>query len=749
MRDPIWTSPSPASALHHGVELRTVQSSTSTCLPQSLISEIPSCAVTCITSFTSLNYPGATCANTSDLTYLCTQPNSSGLTIGEGSVQCIVSSCIGQDKADVEAYNICNGIANARPNTAKTITATIIGTSTPIPTSTSPSTTMTFFPATIGTPTSLQDVSTIVMATDSPTWIIGGPSATATAAATTTKGSSSNTRASSIPGTTSGATAVADDTAYRGSLKTPQIVGIAVGGAATVLIVSGLFLLFLWLRRRRRERRRSQRRSRIVEQTPPPNYQSPPKKAEPIFDNSGSFLAAPSPNGRFYGSQPTMEDKRRSFWRKSIKPEEIGVAVSPKMPADSPPVSASSEQSFSLLLPAVPAAALRPAPLDLEAKGKRGRCARRRANNAIEFEDESPIRRGGPERILVDNQPFVLEKPPMAKRPQGPPPSLRLPAVPENLPRDASRSRIPLTPTYDNGNIQFASPAQSVHSPENSQISLPMAGRIPPPSASQADSTVVRSNPPATFPPRALGASLPEPLLQPRNPPRPPPAALGAAPATISKKGGVEMQRQSTVSSLYTEIDEDVTPEEVIEQLELQASPPTPSIIPIHAKPTPLGRDSPIKDLRYPAIPRSAAVSRHAEKPAQLRASFNLSSPPTQLFPAAQSARPRRSELVRAGVSFVQTDTTSSDGYMSDSTIEFPAPPITRTRSSSLALLKNHPSSGNRGPVAGRTVALADGGADSESKMVTVAIPQRSPSSKARITPSKSKSGDLYLTVEI
>ena len=536
-------------------------------------------------------------------------------------------------------------------------------------------------------------------------------------------------------------------TSSRG-LTTPQIVGIAIGGAATVIIVFGLVMLLLWMRRRRKERRRSQRRSRFVEQTPPPNYQSPLAEALPTFDNIGSLLGVPNTSGRFYDAQPTTEEKRRSFWRKSIKPEEIGVAVSPKLPGESSPGSASSEQSFSLLLPSVPAAALRPGPLDLEATKDRRRFSQRPVSDATEFEDEPEMRTQRPERIFIDNQPFILEKPPVAKRPRGPPPNLRLPMVPESPPPGTSHPRIPLTPTYDNGNVDFASPPRSTPSAVGSQGPLLVPERKLPSTSIYANRNVVRKAPPLRLPLRAFASQPGEPLLQPRNAPLPPRAPSAMPTTATARNERLSMRRQSTVSSIYTDIEEDTTPEEINKQLGLRANPPTPSIIPTNVRGVSPGQESPIKDLRYPQIPRSAAVSRQAEKPAQLRASRDFGSTLTQAPFAAPPPRPRRDDLVRAEASFMQTDTTSSDGYMSDSTIEFPVPPTTKTRNSSLAQLRNNPTSGNRGQPLPKAVTtfLSDA---SPSEVKTVEVPQRSPSSKARLTPSKSRTGDLYLTVEI
>ena len=552
---------------------------------------------------------------------------------------------------------------------------------------------------------------------------------------------------SADPTMTAGASAMSEKATSSKGLTTPQIVGIAIGGAATAIIVFGLLMLLFWMRRRRKERRRSQRRSRLIEQTPPPNYQSPPKEASPTFDNISSFLGVPNANGRFYGAQPTMEEKRRSFWRKSIKPEDIGVAVSPKIPGESP-ASVSSEQSFSLLLPPVPAAALRPAPLDLGATRDRRRLTQRPISDTTEFDDEPASTAQEPERILIDNQPFILEKPPLAKRPRGPPPTLKLPMVPESPPRNAS-TRIPLTPTYDNGNVDFTSPPRSVRSHVGSQGPLPVTERTLPSTSMYANRNMLRKNPPATLPLRPVATPPIEPLEQPRNAPRPPQAPPATRTVVAARSERPAVQRQSTVSSVYTDIEEDTTPEEVYKQLGLRANPPTPSIIPTNVRCVSPGQEIPIKDLRYPQVPRSAAVSRQAEKPAQLRISRDLVSTVSQAPFTAAPARLRRDDLVRAEASFMQTDTTSSDGYMSDSTIEFPVPPTTKARVSSLAYLRNNPSSGNKGLVPPKAVTFLNDASSPETKTVDVAVPQRSPSTKARLTPNKSSTGDLYLTVEI
>lgn len=755
MRYRRWEPPSPASGIGHSDQLRARTSSTDTCLPQSLLSLLSDCAVNCIHNFATTFYPGATCADTSSLIYLCTQENTSGLTIGEGSLQCVVSFCTGQNRLD-SVYSVCDGVAGAQPETARTITATIAA-----PSATTAST-MDNLPPTIGVPTSTEQVTTIVMATNTP------PLATATATpsgASTGTGSSSislgghspssaSSSMSSSPQSTAITTSTGDRASSKPSLSTAQIAGIAVGGAATAIVVFGLLMIAFCMRKRRRERRRSQRRSRLVEHMPPSEYRSPQKKASPNFGQTGSIVAVPNNSGRFYAPQQPVEEKRRSFWRRSIRPEEIGIAVSPKMPYHASRMSASSQQTISQLLPADPSQGLWPAPLDVEATRERRRYTRRPTSEATLFDDDLEAKSAELEPIVIDNQAFVLEKAP-SRRQRVIPPRLRLPVVPEDKSKAVLLSApMPLTPTYDNGNINVVSPPRNLGSPPStaagttettqnqSQSSIPIIEHDLAPSSTYAARNVLRKKPPSRLPLRAINSQISEPWKQPVSITVPPVARTAPV-----------MERQNSVTSVYTEIEEDTTPDEIEKQLGLRANPPTPSIIPARGESPYSGQESPIKDLRYPAIPRSAAVSRQAEIPPRPRARFPIEQPP--------QPRPTRSQLVRAEARFMPTDTTSSDGYLSDETIEWPAPPSSETSSrkpkplttsalkQSMEKVRTNAAGGGGGSLTPLFNPSLDEVLSSDSRRMRLAVPQRSPSTKARLTPSKSRNGDLYLTVEI
>ena len=747
MRNRPWTSPSPAPAIDHGGLIRVRADSSNVCLPQALISEVPNCAVSCLQTFVTTNYPGSTCANTSDLTFVCTQKNISSLTIGEAAVQCVVSFCRGQDQLNVSAYNVCIGVQGARPNTAQTITATLMGTSTT-------SSTMNNLPASISNPSATQEVSMIVMASGTP----GVP----TTLATMTSSRSSTTQIAPTY-TTAGAVAMPNQGGPQGGLGTAQVVGIAVGGAAIAVGVFALLMFILCVRKRRQAQRRSQRRSRIIETTPPPDYQTPTKKGSTAFAVDPNLLPVPSPNVRFYAPQQPVEEKRRSFWRKSIKPEDIGVAVPATVPGDVSPSSATSQHSISRLLPMFPNPALMPAPLDIEASRERRKYPQRPTSDGTMSDIESSLQPTNQEAIFIGNQPFILELPPSTKRFRAASGTNTLPTVPENSPQQQKRkldsgAPIPSIPAYNEGNnnvtsppFRFSTDAESIVSV--SQFPLPTTElKQVPPSPFEPLNVLEKKPPTSALPLRAFLSTPIEPLEQPRTPPLPP----------TTRSGPTQPTRPASLSSTYTTIEEDTTPEELYKELGMPSKPSAPRNSRNDGWSYDSGHGSPIKDLKYPQIPRSAAVSRQAERPAQPRGTA-LQSP----FSPAFAARPTQDPVVRVA-SFLQSDATS-DGYMSDETIEWPVPPVSEASGSrgpggrpavaqntlkqKMSRLRNAPTGATRGtPLAPIYSPSLNEMMAIESQLLpaksATLMPERSPSTKARLTPNKAENGDLYLTVQ-
>ncbi len=71
-------------------------------LTPELTNFVPACAQECFKSFIVTNLPSSPCSNTPTLDCLCSHNTTTGYTIGEGAVQCIISEtnigfCSGAD----------------------------------------------------------------------------------------------------------------------------------------------------------------------------------------------------------------------------------------------------------------------------------------------------------------------------------------------------------------------------------------------------------------------------------------------------------------------------------------------------------------------------------------------------------------------------------------------------------------------------------------------------------------------------
>jgi hypothetical protein len=190
--------------------------------------------------------------------------------------------------------------------------------------------------------------------------------------------------------------------------------------------------------------------------------------------------------------------------------------------------------------------------------------------------------------------------------------------------------------------------------------------------------------------------------------------------------------RKDSETTAGTEIEEDTTPAEEVERY--LWTPPTDTITQNRTYQEPR---SPISNLKYPTIPRPAAVSRQAEIPAV---------PAPVLLPTTgtgTTTRPTRDQLVRDGSSFMVTDTTSD--ALSDRSINWPVPPNLRdnpfqtpTRSG----LRENPYSANRGLSQRSTDQMQYGPRTSS----LVASPV---GTRANFKPSTNSRGDMMFTVEM
>ncbi|ERF74681.1 hypothetical protein EPUS_00811 [Endocarpon pusillum Z07020] len=372
----------------------------------------------------------------------------------------------------------------------------------------------------------------------------------------------------------------------QGSLNTGQIVGICLAAVAIFGFVLGA-LLFLYRRRREINRkRRGSRWSDSIEKQPPSPFSPADHHIEAGVSNPRA--ATPDHSQRFYAPPTKTQEKRRSFWRRSIKPEDIGVAVSPEVVQAGSPTSISSQRTTSQLLPEFPHYSLWPAPL------------KKSQQNAATFEQ-----RRQPERPTVTFPSTFVERKKANK-----PPRIVSSRTGNGLPTDpraqmyrlgqakSVNDKIPLTPVYDNGNVSMASGA--ILPPRQNNF-------LQPGHPSQAQ----RKYDPYLQDQKVAPNPIPAQTIK-LLPPSPP----GAHSEASSSRRAPPLRRGSSASDATNiEDDEDTTPEQETDK-QLRPTPLSPVLeSPRHYSLSPIERlTSPLNDLAYPSPPRPAAISKQAEK---------------------------------------------------------------------------------------------------------------------------------------
>src|SRR5450432_1336799 len=111
-----------------------LSTSNSYSLSNDITTYIPACAQPCFQSFVETSFPSSVCSTSPSLNCLCSHSSTSGFTVGEGALQCIlaeqnVNACQGVNSSStvvLNALNMCVGRSNALPNTHSTITATLM-----------------------------------------------------------------------------------------------------------------------------------------------------------------------------------------------------------------------------------------------------------------------------------------------------------------------------------------------------------------------------------------------------------------------------------------------------------------------------------------------------------------------------------------------------------------------------------------------------------------------------------------------
>ncbi|KAI0440221.1 hypothetical protein F4803DRAFT_484887 [Xylaria telfairii] len=274
----IWTSSIPIAASRY------------VGLGGDITSLVPTCAQSCLESFITSNYPTIDCGTDFTLPCLCPVQSLSGLTVGEGALQCLfgylqIGQCNEEDgdsAALARVLHMCSGQENALPNTHSTLTATLVipPSGTPIlvpPTSSkttlSTSSTTTSARTTLSTTTSEAYFITVpnspISTTTSEAYFITVPNSPITTTMVMTSFQTSTTRRlSSTSSSTTSSTASlttslttspsssptsipASEPSTATRLAPAQIAGIAVGVAGAIAIAVGAIITARCLRRRR------------------------------------------------------------------------------------------------------------------------------------------------------------------------------------------------------------------------------------------------------------------------------------------------------------------------------------------------------------------------------------------------------------------------------------------------------------------------------------------------------------------
>lgn len=617
---PTWIYVLHASS-HDGRQHGERTSPADLCLPLELQAAVPSCAFSCLQTFILNNYYDNSCSSTLDLANLCRSSTYSGLTIGEGSLQCVISACLNVNLETESGYNICDGIEGARPNTATTITATIspqLSSATSTTIASTANTVASQAPTSVTTSSSEQSITASTLDTTATSNLasstqtvssqtdISGSSDAFTSSTTSTQQSSlitstrsaTSTLSATRSATNSATAAAATEGAKREQLSNGAIAGIATAAAVLFALVIA-YLAYLCFVKRRNYRKPESRRSSIWL---PPHYDTP------------------------YGTLTSPTSGQDSGAPQSNAMNNIGVALGAsrrisQIPVPAPLVTRSRQDPW-------------PAPAVTRVMGGVAPANESRWSVATSFAEDAEIQNQdvpilGSPRTRSSARSFssvTIERPPplrlsrMRSRAESPP-----------------TTKIPLTPTYDNGTFE-PTIRQVIDDSENGAPIVRRSSDQQAPNFSRREPSLGRTSHDDSRPFWS----------QNRRPSE-----------RFPVKSNAYIRKQSQTSnqsiSVYTDIEEDDTPEtEENKQLQTAPDPPLPAV------------RTPLKDLQYPRVPRSASLAKQAEKPHSPRA-----------VPTVRPVDPFLDVTPPKQRSFYNPHTSSSSDMQSASSASpvFPTPP--------------------------------------------------------------------------
>jgi hypothetical protein len=676
------------------------------CLPPDLTSQLPDCSFDCILTFAHLNFAQPTCAFTSEIEHICSTKTSSGTTIGEASLQCVASNCgnLATNNILLTAYNICEDVDDAIPNTATVINATID----PSPSRASASSEK----ALIAT----QDLATTtappppaetgIIANGGGSMVVSGDGTTVTMEIVMSATSTAPTAAATM--TDMGSNFMQDQMPQMNTgLSEAQVAGIATGTAVAALLLIGA--VFFLLRRRRKE-----------------------KKEDAAWTKKISSPDTETSQATSFGfARPEVPkvNKHLSFWRMSPGPDEIGVAVTQK-PSQHPQSPSVRKSLLQRAAPAMPWRLTRqrtswPSPWSDTAKILSPPPRPPRDSVATTFDEDIEQLPDQPPRVSIGGVRFALAEPPSSV-PKVPPQALQLDqirTVSPTLTSAGSRSNvtIPLTPKYDNGNFattvatRAAAPASIDATLAESSATF---GRIPGPASPQRNrlqkkapvrpphgAPLIRENSDTTFETDSTAESLERRLSRPQT--ALPTILQSPRTATAVRYPAVPQSSALSPKTGY-----------IPQPLRILKSPP-PTTAAAAAPPRPT-RDSLIRN-------EASFITTDSTSTAEGRLSdFSID------WPVPPSGRPSVAPLSGAQAQAQAQAPVSNAGLRVTS-----QPPSPLSRPSSFATNRNR--------------RQTDASVYSQPSPVSVLFDTEIPvPNKAKITPTKANSGgDLFFTVEM
>ena len=580
------------------------------------------CAQGCLESFIAINFPSASCGTPPDFSCLCVSSSSSGLTIGEGGLECLYSRCPDYDFDDSVAYSVyevCANIQGAKPNTHSTLTATLP----PVPSTTIGART---------TPSGSNSLShnsssrSIFHSASSAAFGTNTVTATATVSTShfpkstpfinysrTTKAASDGVGLNTIPTTTStsstisstssvaaatSSSAAAAAAATKPVLTKPQIAGVTVASVGGAAVAFGLILFGFCLRRKHGKRRSgwSFGGDKIIDsEETTPDMGGGAFETHPQHSSPPTVVTVPPPRRDLRIVTPaSSSDDGWNRYQRSMNPEEdVVLPVHPPpltslnhSPID--PITPASYRTSSQLLPDKPTYSLFPPPLRITPRNSSA---------------PAGLRPSGPTAPQHGNSPHTKYSPRFPSN---------MDTSQAHLQAGSGRQRSLSDPFYDD--FHHSPPPNVYPYVQNSRPRSPGSSRLVPsnyPGAWSTPTDVVRKPVPALESPSAKGLRPPPSRAQhtsfSRSYPPPPPIEqhyLAAIERSHSRKD--PRRRPSNSSSKLTRFSNGS--ETSFEDADEEEAPATRKFLsPVAESPA---LRSPLRSgVTYPPIPISAAES--------------------------------------------------------------------------------------------------------------------------------------------